>query len=178
MGMSNPLLRPGDPRFVKPSIHDAQGKNLFAEPGEKQEVTLLPSEAGSPASPSPDTNVYAPSAESVPYQPRYVVSQKHRGVLLLVLALTGLLGSFVGVTSLLGIFVLGWVLSALAVVPAGCAWALGAQDLRSIRLGAMDPAGLNLTRVATWLGALGLLSSIAMVGTVIFFAIYFVMSLV
>lgn len=96
----------------------------------------------------------------------------------MVLGVTGLLGAFVGVTSLLGIFVLGWVLSALAVVPAACAWGLGTQDLRSIRMGAMDPAGLNLTRVATWLGAIGVLSAVAMVGTVIFFAIYFVMSLV
>ena len=171
--MSNPLLRPGDPRFVKPSIHDAQGKNLFAEPGETQGAANDPGAAA-----SSETNLYAPSMESVPYQPRYVVSQKHRGVLLMVLAVTGLLGAFVGVTSLTGIFVLGWVLSALAAVPAGCAWALGAQDLRSIRMGAMDPTGLNLTRVATWLGALGLISSIAMMGTVIFFAVYFLMSLV
>ena len=174
--MLNPLLRPGDPRFMKPSIHDAQGKNLFAEPG--QGGAELPTESAAFPGGNQQSNIYAPSKESVPYQPRYVVSQKHRGVLLMVLAVTGLLGAFVGLTSLLGVFVLGWVLSALSVVPSGCAWGLGAQDLRSIRMGAMDPAGLNLTRVATWLGALGLLSSVAMLGTVIFFAIYFVMSLV
>lgn len=175
--MSNPLLRPGDPRFVKPSIHDAQGKNLFAEPGEKPDSAASPTDSVAAVQRPQESNVYAPSTESTPYQPRYVVSQKHRGVLLIVLGVTGLLGAFVGVTSLLGIFVLGWVLSALAVVPSACAWGLGMQDLRSIRMGAMDPAGLNLTRVATWLGAIGVLSSVGMMGTVIFFAIYLVISL-
>ena len=29
--MTNPLLRPNDPRFVKPQVRDAEGKNRFGE---------------------------------------------------------------------------------------------------------------------------------------------------
>ena len=75
------------------------------------------------------------------------------------------------------LFAQGWVPSFLAVVPAGCALGLGWQDLRAIRLGSMDPKGENLSHIAFWLGALGVFASLAMDATVIFFVIYFVMSL-
>jgi len=55
--------------------------------------------------------------------------------------------------------------------------ALGWQDLRAIRLGAMDPKGQNLTEIAFWIGALGVFTSLAMDATVLFFVIYFLMEL-
>ena len=166
--MSNPLIRPGDPRFVRPSITDAEGKNVFAEPEGSADAGAA-GEAGE--------NLYAASLESVPYQPRYEVSQNHRGVLLLVLSLVALAGTVMGVTTLSGVFMTGWMLSALAIVPAACAWLLGAKDIRAMKLGAMDPSGLTMTRVAMWLGAIGVLGSIGMVTLVVIFAIYFVMQI-
>ena len=171
--MSNPLLRPNDPRFTKPNLLDAQGKNIFAE-GKGNEVAAAAA-VQPDGSTVPDENVYSGSAASTPYQPRYEVSQRHRGTLLMVLACTGLVGSLCGVSSLAGWWVLGWVPSFLAIVPAGCALGLGWQDLRAMRMGAMDPKGQNLTQTAFWMGALGGFSSLAMDATVLFFVINFLM---
>ena len=172
--MSNPLLRPNDPRFARPSPFDPDGTNKFSEAKEVVAAKAV-NEDGSA---DPDDNLYSGgSAESSPYQPRYELSQSHRGVLLLVLAITGVLSSFVGLLSISGIWVLGWVFSVLAIVPAGCALGLGWNDLRAIRLGAMDPKGQNLTEIAFWLGALGAFTSLAMDATVLFFVIYFLMEL-
>ncbi len=172
--MSNPLLRPNDPRFTKPSVHDAEGKNLFSEGNE----IVTAQAAGEDGTTAADDNIYSSSTASTPYQPRFEVSQSHRGTLLMVLAVTGVVGSLCGVSSLAGWWVLGWVPAFLAIVPAGCAVGLGLQDLRAIRMGAMDPKGQKLTHLAFWLGVLGVFASLAMDGTVLFFVIYFLMSLV
>lgn len=172
--MSNPLLRPNDPRFTKPSLLDAEGKNLFSEGNEVVPASAV-NEDGSTVA---DENVYAPSAVDAPYQPRYEVSQGHRGALLMVLAITGLMGALLGISSLAGWWVLGWVPAFLAIVPSGCAMGLGWQDLRAMRMGAMDPQGRNMTQLAFWLGALGTFASLAMDAVVLFFVIYFLMSLV
>jgi hypothetical protein len=175
--MSNPLLRPNDPRFTKPSPFDSDGTNKFSE--EKEVVAARAVNAdGSvePDAPAAD-NIYNSSAASTPYQPRYEVSQSHRGGLLLGLAITGLVSSLSGFLSLTGVWVLGWIPAFLAIVPAACALGLGWQDLRAIRLGAMDPRGETLTHLAFWLGALGVLASLAMDAAVLYFVIYYVMSL-
>ena len=72
--MSNPLLRPNDPRFAKPSPFEADGTNKFSE-GKEVVAAKAVNEDGSTA---PDDNIYSGSAESNPYQPRYEVSQSHR----------------------------------------------------------------------------------------------------
>jgi hypothetical protein len=174
--MSNPLLRPNDPRFTQPSPLDAEGRNIFAE-GRESEI-VAPAANHQDGSSVADDNLYRSAAENNPYQPRYEVSQRPRGRLLLVLAVTGLVGSLCGVSALAGWWVLGWFPSFLAIVPAGCALVLGSQDLRAIRMGAMDPQGESLTQIAYWLGGLGVFTSLAMDGTVLFFVIYFLMSLV
>ncbi len=177
--MSNPLLRPNDPRFTKPSVFNAAGENVFSEANEVVAAKVVAADGSTEETEQvADENVYSGSAESTPYQPRFEVSQSSRGVLLMVLAVTGLVGSLMGVASLSGIWVLGWVFSVLAIVPAGCAVGLGRQDLRAIRMGAMDPKGENLTHMAFWLGVLGVFTSLAMDGTVLFFVIYFLMELV
>src|SRR6186997_1034189 len=73
VNMSNPLLRPNDPRFQKPDLRDAAGKNQFAEGSELRsdsESTL---------------NAFAPSgdAESRPYLPEYGAQQHSRSSILL-----------------------------------------------------------------------------------------------
>lgn len=172
--MSNPLLKPNDPRFTRPSPFDGTGKNRFSEENEVVRAAAV-NEDGSTAA---DGNIYSGSAESAPYQPRFEVSQRHRGVLLMVLAVTGLLSSLLGISSLAEWWVLGWVFSFLAIIPAGCAMGLGWQDLRAIRLGAMDPKGQTLTQAAFWIGVLGVFSSLAMDATVLYFVINFMMELV
>src|SRR5437868_249819 len=145
--MSNPLLRPNDPRFAKPSPFDAEGKNKFSEDKEIVAAKALGAD-GSMLEDAPSDNIYSSSAASNPYQPRYEVSQSHRGGLLLGLAVTGLLSSLSGLLSLAGWWTLGWIPSFLAIVPAACALGLGWQDLRDIRLGSMDPKGETLTQIA------------------------------
>lgn len=178
--MSNPLLRPNDPRFAKPSPFDTDGKNKFSEEKEIVAAKALGADGSNldAADVTPSDNLYSSSATDTPYQPRYVVSQSHRGGLLLGLAITGLISSLSGFLSLAGWWTLGWIPSFLAIVPAACALGLGWQDLRAIRLGSMDPRGESLTQLAFWLGALGVLASLAMDATVLFFVIYFVMSLI
>src|SRR5688500_8664478 len=102
--MSNPLLRPNDPRFTKPNPLDAEGKNLFSEGNEVVTAAAVNADGSTAAS----ENIYSGSAESNPDQPRYEVSQTHRGTLLMVLACTGLVCSPCGVSSLAGWSVLGW----------------------------------------------------------------------
>lgn len=171
--MSNPLLKPNDPRFSKPSPFDIDGKNRFSEEKEVVPAAAVNADGTTAA----DDNLYSGSAESTPYQPRFEVSQGHRGTLLMVLAVTGLVGSLFGIASLAEIWVLGWVFSFLAIIPAGCALGLGWQDLRAIRMGAMDPSGRNQTQIAFWLGALGVFSSVAMDAVVLYFVINFMLSL-
>src|SRR5438046_4598605 len=74
--MSNPLLRPNDPRFQKPEVRDIAGKNRFGE---------STTESPPPASDS----VYSAattSDEARPFVPRYEVQQHSRPTILFILA--------------------------------------------------------------------------------------------
>jgi hypothetical protein len=154
--MSNPLLRPNDPRFQKPEIRDAAGQNRFGD-----EVP-----AGTPAA---DAGVFAAATEEgeQPYQPRYEAQQADRGSVLLSLAGLGWgLGLF-GSISLLGFVSLGWMMPLLGMVPSAAAWFLAHEDLKTIYLGAIDAAARPRTRNAYWLGLLGLVLCAAVVGSML-----------
>lgn len=73
--------------------------------------------------------------------------EPHRGTLVLVLGICGLLGLFWPITSMV-------------------AWILGSSDLRAIREGRMDPEGESNTRVG-WI--LGIIGSVLFVLVVLFF---------
>src|SRR5688500_16650582 len=90
--MSNPLIRPGDPRFQKPSIVDAQGQNRF---GEGQ-----PAEESGDSSPG-DAFAAGQAGEERPYQPQYEATQKSRSGVLLLIASLGILGAVFGIVALL-----------------------------------------------------------------------------
>jgi hypothetical protein len=155
--MSNPLLRPNDPRFSRPNITDDAGKNRFAEPDEAKAVE------GSQQTAS----VFAAgSAADKPYQPRYETTANSRGVYLLALAILGLAGVGTGFSSLVG-WSLGWVFPLVSLVASATAWLLAYQDLAAMKSGAMDDEGRTMTRVAMWMGFGGLLAGIASVGTMI-----------
>src|SRR5262245_35755601 len=103
--MSNPLLRPNDPRFQKRDIRDAEGKNKFAEAGD---------EANSPET---GRDVYAAVAgdDVRPFVPKYEVQQRSRARLLLFLGGLGWAAALVGATSLAGLFDIGWLSPLLGI---------------------------------------------------------------
>jgi hypothetical protein len=155
--MSNPLLKPNDPRFHKPSIVDAAGQNRFAEGG-------AAAEAGKETG---DAFAAGAAADARPFQPHYEVTQRSRSGMLLWIAGLSHLGAAVGLLALSGLFPTGYFATLISVVPGATAWLLAYQDLKAMHLGAMDDSGRQRTRLAYWLGLFGLLACLAIVGTAI-----------
>ncbi|HEX5106681.1 MAG TPA: hypothetical protein VFV87_22830 [Pirellulaceae bacterium] len=156
--MSNPLLKPNDPRFQKPSITDAEGQNRFAE-GEKSP------EGGEV--PAGDAFTAGAAADARPYQPTFEATQRPRSRMLLTIAALGFAGVIVGLIALVGIFPAGYAFTLICVVPAATAWLLAYQDLKTMQLGAMDDSGREQTRLAYWLGLFGLVFCTGIVATAI-----------
>lgn len=171
--MSNPLLRPSDPRFQRPPLRDAAGNNVFADPdtpvpAQPADGGPLPARVVEPA--GPDNCFAAPAAvpgSEPAYRPQYVSTQKHRGILLLVLAITGLAGSGAVLSVLSGLFV--GLLGIVTIVPASIA-AVGARaDLRAMEQGAIDPSGRTLTRLAMWLALGSITLHVILLGAIALF---------
>ena len=74
--MSNPLLKPNDPRFHKPSIVDSAGQNKFGE--------RAPADASK--EPAGDAFAAGAAADARPYQPHFEATQRSRGKMLLAIA--------------------------------------------------------------------------------------------
>lgn len=155
--MSNPYLRPKDPRFSRPSVTNADGKNRFAD-GDQS-----PTAAGN----STD-NLFAagPSTADQPYQPRYEATVQSRGIFLLVLAILGIAGVGTGMSSVVG-WSLGWIFPLLATVSSTTAWLLAYQDLQTMQSGAMENSGETMTRISLWLGLAGIVAGLGSVGAMI-----------
>src|SRR5262245_56813297 len=109
--MSNPLLRPNDPRFRKPEVRDEAGQNQFGD-----------ERPAADAKPAGDS-VFAAAAveEARPYVPRYEAQQSARGGLLMLMAGMGLGCGLIGMIALLGILPLGWVFPLLGLGPSAAA---------------------------------------------------------
>lgn len=139
-------LLPDVSRFKKPSVIDDEGKNRFSE--EESEGSAPSSEVDY------SSNPFFTSAQqgAIPsYQPRYEVTQKHRGTLLLVLSIMALAGVSGGLAGLLtmypylfSLFIFSFPLNLITSL-------MSFQDLRAIRFGAMDPDGKTSTRIAFYL---------------------------
>jgi hypothetical protein len=156
--MSNPLIKPNDPRFVRPPLTDQEGKNRFAD-ADVVHAASADGAAGTAPAASRQDNLFAPPQvtpieEGPTYALQYVTTQSHRGVLLLVLALVALAGDAAAATAIGGYFLLA-TLGLAAIVPAAAAWMMSAADLRGMRQGAIDRGGELLTRIALWLGVAG-----------------------
>ena len=160
--MSNPLLRPNDPRFQKPSIADAEGQNRFAE------ESGLADEAEQRATQAAGNQYAAAGSEASPYQPRFEATQQGRAGMLLLLAVMGLAGTVFGVLSILNILQAGSIVPLIAIAPAMAAWLLGHGDLNAIRVGAIDESHRPGTRLAYWLGLFGVLGCAGMLATMIY----------
>lgn len=139
-------LLPDVSRFKKPSVIDDAGKNRFSE--EESEPSAPVAEVDYSSNP-----FFASAQQSATpaYQPRYEVTQKHRGTLLLVLstvALAGVSGGLAGLLTmypyLFTLFIFSFPLNLITSF-------IAFQDLRAIRFGAMDPAGKTSTKVAFYL---------------------------
>ena len=76
--MSNPLLKPNDPRFQKPDIRDTVGKNRFADGSQQQNP------------PAGAEDVFsAATDEARPFVPKYEAQEHSRPTLLFVLGGVG-----------------------------------------------------------------------------------------
>jgi hypothetical protein len=156
--MSNPLLRPNDPRFRKAPLEDVTGKNPFAE-----------GQPVSAAAPSSD-DLFAPSGgeEARPFQPQYVAQQQSRAGLYLVLACLGWVGAVLGAASLAGLFGAGWICPLLGTAPAAAAWLLAYEELKAIGVGAIDSGARPRARLAMIVGLFSLAGCLAVVGSMIY----------
>lgn len=156
--MSNPLLKPNDPRFQKPEIHDPSGKNRFGEGPPPEQP------------PQAQSQVYAAAAteEARPFVPRYEAQQQPRTGLLLVLGGLSWAGAALGAISLTGGFNLGWILPLLGIGPGLAAWFLGYEELKAIRVGAIGSESRSQTRYALWLGITALIACGAIVAGMIY----------
>jgi hypothetical protein len=155
--MSNPLIRPSDPRFQKPEIRDPAGKNRFGE-----------SDA-SPDSPVGASEVYAAASDDArPFSPHYEVQQRSRPEMLFVLGAMGWLAAIVGAISLAGLFDIGWLSPLLGVIPGGAAWLLAHEELKSISAGIIAAEARGKVRHAYWLGLSALIACAAIVAAMIY----------
>jgi hypothetical protein len=156
--MSNPLLKPEDPRFRKPELRDEAGQNRFAE-----------EEAAKAGEDSKSGDAFATaSGDARPFDPRYEAHQTPRTALLYLLDGMAWTGAAVGVIALSGVIPAGWIFPLLGIAPAGAAWLLAWDDIKAIRTGAMAAEARPATRLAMWIGLLGLFACASIVGSMIY----------
>lgn len=155
--MSNPLLHPDDPRFQRPKVRDAAGKNPFAD-----EAAPVKDEVAS-------RGVYDASADGdpQPFAAQYPVQQASRARLLMFLGGIGWGAATAGALSFTGWFDVGWLSPLLGLGPAGAAWLLAHEELKAIRLGAISSDAQAQARQAFWLGLTGLIACVGVVAAMI-----------
>ena len=156
--MSNPLLKPNDSRFHPLELRDEAGQNRFAE------------ESAAPAGvdSKPGDAFATASDDARPFEPRYEAHQAPRTALLYLLGGMAWTGAAIGVVALSGLIPAGWICPLLGIAPAGAASFLAWEDLKAIRTGAMAAEVRPATRLAMWIGLLGLLACAAIVGSMIY----------
>lgn len=160
--MSNPLLRPGDPRFQKPTVVDASGANRFAEAPEVAEAE------------GANGDLYSAGGSlDKPYQPEYETTARPRGGLLLVLASFGLAGAATTVVSMTGVLVMGWILPLCTLPMSAAAVYLALEELKLMKLGAMEDSGRTTTRLALWIGLVGVAASLLTIAAMIWMGLSF-----
>jgi hypothetical protein len=110
----------------------------------------------------------AAPGDATPFEPRYEAHQTPRTALLYLLGGMAWTGAAVGVVALSGLIPAGWICPLLGIAPAGAAWFLAWEDIKAIRTGAMAEEARPATRLAMWIGLLGLLACAAIVGSMIY----------
>lgn len=155
--MTNPILRPNDPRFQRPAIQDAEGKNRFGE------------DSAAPSDPGQAGGVYAAGGDDTrPYLPEYAAQQHSRAGLLLLLAAAGWVAAVFGAVSFTGVLTSGWISPLLGILPAGCTWLMAYEELKAVEVGAIHADHAPRIRLAMWLGLAALLACLGIVGSMIY----------
>src|SRR3954447_11837218 len=156
--MSNPLLKPNDPRFQKPEICDTDGKNRFTDGSPPQNL------------PAGGEGLFSPATtdEERPFVPKYETQEHSRPALLFVLAGVGWAAAGIGGISLAGWFDFGWISPMLGVIPAGAAWLLAHEELKAISAGVIASQARDKSRHAYWLVLLGLMMCLAVIAAMIY----------
>src|SRR5947208_3549039 len=156
--MSNPLIRPNDPRFQKPEIRNAEGKNRFAE-------GVSPEQSSENEK---DVFAAAASDDERPYQPRYAAQQQPRSARLIALGGLGWIAAALGAISLTGLFVSGSICPLLGLGPSAAAWLLAWEDLKAIRAGAIEEEARPQTRLALGIGLAAFVASAGIVAAMVY----------
>ena len=152
--MSNPLLKPNDPRFQRPEVRDEAGNNRFGDEQGGEQAAGQPAAGGE----------FTAAVDERPYQPKYEAQQPARNGLLMTLAIFGGACGLVGSMSLLNVFVsLGWLLPLLGLILSMAAWFLAHQDRQAARVGALAAAKLPLLNTAYWLSLLAIVLCLSVV---------------
>ena len=155
--MSNPLLKPNDPRFRQPAMRDEAGANRFGEQADDSGESKTGGDAFATT-----------SDEARPYDPRYEAQQPSRWGMLFVLGGLGWTGAAIGVLALLEWTATGWICPLLGLGPAGAAALLAWEDLKAIHVGAIAAQHRSATRLALGFGLIALAACAAIVGSMIY----------
>jgi hypothetical protein len=155
--MANPLLRPNDPRFQRPSVRDAGGKNPFADATTEEDPAAA------------EGDVYAPpdAADARPFLPQYEAQQKPRTKVLVILSLLGWAGVGVGLVEVAGVS-LGWICPLLAIVPGAAAWIIAREDLKAIDAGAIDQSLASRIQLLFWLALMAFVLCVTIVAALVY----------
>ena len=157
ISMSNPLIHPDDPRFQRRNVLDAAEKNPFAD------------EVGPTRDRAPAGDVYTTSVDgdAQPFAAQYPVQQISRARLLMFLGGVGWGAAAVGALSFTGWFDAGWLCPLIGIAPSAAAWLLAHEELKAVRLGAINSEAQPQAKQAFWLGATGVLACVGVLAAMI-----------
>ena len=144
----------------------ADGRNPFADSEAPQEA-------------APDDPYTVPMGDGgVSYRPSYEIVCPHRGRTVVWLGASGCVAASAAVASVAALWAIPSAITNIAaalcpllvivaVTLGGTAWMFGHHDLYAIRAGAMDPAGIKLTKRGHRLGIITTLVSVGVVAVFI-----------
>jgi len=155
--MSNPLIRPNDPRFQRQPVTDEAGLNRFSDDAP---IPAVPADQ-----PNPEVSAYASPqhSEQPAYRPEYVSGQPSRHRLIQLLSASSI-SAFV--LSAIAFWLEYWGVYPLVLVAgmiSGLTWYTSADELSVIRRGGVDDTHRTLARLGL---AIGITCTLLTVGVV------------
>jgi hypothetical protein len=155
--MSNPLIRPNDPRFQRQPITDEAGNNRFAD-----ESPVAP--AAGDSQPDEASSVFAPPHSSgQTYQPEYVSGQPSRHRLIQWLCASSISAIVLAFAALLLAHWSVYPLLLIAGMISGLTWYTSADELSVIRRGGVADTHRTIARLGVVIGMAGVLLTVGVV---------------
>ena len=159
--MSNPLIRPSDPRFQRPPITDETGINRFSEdePIQAQPADMPATEESAFAAPQ--------SSDERAYQPEYATGQPSRHRLIQTLSASALTAVSVAALTL---WIEHWTVYPMLLIALPTAilnWYVAADELSVIRRGGVNADHRTVARLGLAVGIACTLSAIGILFTAI-----------